>query len=251
MSAQMLLVDPAEERRERLRAPLADLAEQIAGRLRMPLHADEATATLESLGVTDAVAERNYGSTDTFALAHSLWPRICEIAAERTAFGKPAPTVGRAPVIDAALRGATALAPLAALLAVIGMFAEAGWPVTQLLCLSTGITLALVLSAGPATAMVFRASVLIGVGHVHAADRFLLRTCGLFFAASGRGHARDPAADIPARHLEHRSRHVLRRARRQLGRVAADRPARGRRARGHRRPLHRRRSRWLASATRS
>ncbi len=182
--AGMLLVDPSEERRERLRAPLADLAEQIAGRLRMPLHADEATATLESLGVTDAVAERNYGSTDTFALAHSLWPRICEIAAERTAFGKPAPTVRRAPVIDAALRGATALAPLAALLAVIGMFAEAGWPVTQLLCLSTGITLALVLSAGPATAMVFRASVLIGVGHVHAADRFLLRTCGLFFAAS-------------------------------------------------------------------
>ena len=184
VSAQTLVVDPAEERSERLRAPLADLAEQIAGRLRMPLHADEATATLESLGVTDAVAEHSYGSTDTFALAHSLWPRICEIAAERTSFGKPAPTVSRAPVVDAALRGATALAPLAALLAVIGMFAEAGWGVTQLLSLSTGITLALVLSAGPATAMVFRASVLIGVGHVHAADRFLLRTCALFFAVS-------------------------------------------------------------------
>jgi glycosyltransferase involved in cell wall biosynthesis len=184
VSAQVVLADSADQQGERLRAPLADLAEQIAGRLRMPLHADEATATLESLGVTDAVAERSYGSTDTFALAHSLWPRICEIAAERTAFGTPPPTVRRAPIVDAAMRGATALAPLAALLAVIGLFAEAGWPVTQLLSLSAGITLALVLSAGPATAMVFRASVLIGVGQVHSADRFLLRTCGLFFGAS-------------------------------------------------------------------
>jgi glycosyltransferase involved in cell wall biosynthesis len=184
VSAQVVQAESADQHHERLRAPLADLAEQIAGRLRMPLHADEATATLESLGVTDAVAEGSYGSTDTFALAHSLWPRICEIAAERTAFGTPPPTVRRAPIIDAAMRGATALAPLAALLAVIGLFAEAGWPVTQLLSLSAGITLALVLSAGPATAMVFRASVLIGVGQVHSADRFLLRTCGLFFGAS-------------------------------------------------------------------
>ena len=66
----------------------------------------------------------------------------------------------------------------------IGLFAAAGWPASQLLALSAGITLALVLSAGPATAMVFRAQILIGVGHVHAADRFLLRTCGACVAVA-------------------------------------------------------------------
>jgi polysaccharide biosynthesis protein PelF len=187
------LADLAEELAERLRvpasaegesAPLVALAEQIAERLRIPLHADEATATLESLGVTDAVAERRYGSTDTFALARTLWPRICAIAAQRTAFGIKPPRTPRAPIIDAAMRGATALAPLGAVLGVISLFAAAGWPATQLLALSAGITLALILSAGPAQAMVFRASVLIGLGQVRAADRFLLRVCTIGIAAA-------------------------------------------------------------------
>ena len=187
------LADLAEELSERLRtpvgaeedsAPLVALAEQIAGRLRMPLHADEATAQLESLGVTDAVAEGRYGSTDTFALARTLWPRICAIAAQRTAFGVKPPRTPRAPVIDAALRGMTALAPLSAVLGVITLFAAAGWPAAQLLSLSAGVTLALILSAGPAQAMVFRASVLIGLGQVRAADRFLLRTCAAGFGCA-------------------------------------------------------------------
>ena len=202
------LADLAEELAERLRspepsadesAPLAALAEQIAGRLRMPVHADEATATLESLGVTDAVAEGRYGSTDTFTLARTLWPRICAIAAERTAFGTPTPRAPRAPVIDAAVRGATALAPLGAVIAVIGLFAAAGWPAGQLLALSAGITLALLLSAGPAQAMLFRASVLIGLDQVRAADRFLLRTC-----AAGFGVSAALALDPAARHGRHR-----------------------------------------------
>ena len=150
----------------------------------MPLHADEATATLESLGVTDAVASRRYGSTDTFALARALWPRICAIAAERTAFGLPEARPKHAPVIDAAVRGATALAPLGAVLAVVSLFAAAGWPASQLLSLTAGITFALILSAGPAQAMVFRASVLMGLGQIRAADRFLLRTCAVGVAAA-------------------------------------------------------------------
>ena len=187
------LSDLAEELAERLRAPepthgqsapLVALAEQIAGRLRMPLHADEATATLESLGVTDAVASRRYGSTDTFALARALWPRICAIAAERTAFGLPEARPKHAPVVDAAVRGATALAPLGAVLAVVSLFAAAGWPASQLLSLTAGITFALILSAGPAQAMVFRASVLMGLGQIRAADRFLLRTCAVGVAAA-------------------------------------------------------------------
>jgi polysaccharide biosynthesis protein PelF len=187
------LADLAEELAERLRAPVPDeedaaplaaLAEQIAGRLRMPLHADEATATLESLGVTDAVAKRRYGSTDTFTLARSLWPRVCAIAAERTAFGAPPPRQPRAPIVDAAFRSATALAPLGAVLTVIALFAAAGWPARQLLALSAGITCALILAAGPAQAMLFRASVLIGLGQIRAADRFLLRTVAMCFGIS-------------------------------------------------------------------
>jgi hypothetical protein len=82
------------------------------------------------------------------------------------------------------VRGATALAPLGAVLAVVSLFAAAGWPASQLLALSAGITFALLLSAGPAQAMVFRASVLIGLGQIRAADRFLLRTCALGVAAT-------------------------------------------------------------------
>ncbi len=70
------------------------------------------------------------------------------------------------------------------MLAVVSLFAAAGWPASQLLSLTAGITFALILSAGPAQAMVFRASVLMGLGQIRAADRFLLRTCAVGVAAA-------------------------------------------------------------------
>ncbi len=61
---------------EEAESKLAGLAVELARRIPLPVDWLEATAVLESMGITDAVAARQFGAADTFSLAQSVLGRV-------------------------------------------------------------------------------------------------------------------------------------------------------------------------------
>ena len=64
---------------------VATLADDVCRRIPQPVDSFEVTAVLESLGITDDVAQLRYGAPDTFGLARAV---LVQIRAGRVLAGR-------------------------------------------------------------------------------------------------------------------------------------------------------------------
>jgi hypothetical protein len=65
------------------------LVDVLAERVPLPIDELELAAVLESVGVTDQVAEQDYGAEDVFDLARELYPEVRKLAREPATHGEP------------------------------------------------------------------------------------------------------------------------------------------------------------------
>jgi hypothetical protein len=157
-------------------ASLADLIGDLRTRVPQPVDILEIAAVLESMGITDAVAREDYGAADTFDLgdrAFRLLGSRAEGGAERvsTPLGKRLRPLR--PVLEESVRGALALAPVAAFVGVFLLLVASGWSVESILALSIGMTVGMVPTNGFIQAISRRTSIYLGLGDHALAARFL------------------------------------------------------------------------------
>ncbi|MEZ4728936.1 MAG: GT4 family glycosyltransferase PelF [Caldilineaceae bacterium] len=163
---------------------IAALAVEVAHRDREPIDALEITAVIESMGVTDEVAQQRYGAADAFALGEALFDHL-------KAGGLPiqplAPkamprTTWRELLTDLS-RGILALLPALVLLFCIFAYSAVGqWGQNLVLALSAGMTSSMLITNGFIQALSRRTSIYLGLGKPGLAGRFLLRSIAIALA---------------------------------------------------------------------
>lgn len=156
-----------------------ELVAEVASRTTAPLDSLEIAAIIESLGVTDAVAQRDFGQPDAFALADRMFHTVVERKRVTGAIMKtaePRRSQSRArPRMDAARYPAWTLLPSAALLATIAAFTGLEhWTGQRLVALTVGMSAGMLSTNGLALAMSRRACVVLALGKYAAARRFFL-----------------------------------------------------------------------------
>ena len=167
----------------------AALAHELAERVPRPIDTLEIAAVIESIGITDAVAEEDYGVASSFDLAELVFPLVHHHASERFFVDHEPddPQIlqreAESTRLDASVRGVLALVPLALLLIALHALAAAGWSSSLVLSLGLGVTAAMVLTSGPLVAIGRRTSIYIGFGYRTSARRFLILSSLVTFIA--------------------------------------------------------------------
>lgn len=153
------------------------LVEEVRDRLLRPVDALEVAAMIESTGVTDTRARKEFGANDTFALAEAVFTTLRAKPAAAGVLRSPGSLPkhsSEASSLDTAQRPALAVIPTFALLTAIwGISASGDWPASQVLALVTGITTGMVCTTGIALALVRRGSALVSLRKLHAVRRFM------------------------------------------------------------------------------
>ncbi|MEZ4656213.1 MAG: GT4 family glycosyltransferase PelF [Caldilineaceae bacterium] len=162
---------------------VAPLAMAVRERDPHPLDELEVTAVIESMGVTDEVAQLRYGATDAFALGQAILENLRSmgmVMPKTAAVHFPSVTVWEA-CYDCA-RGFLALLPALVLLCCIFVFSEIGqWGQGAILALSAGWTSSMLVTNGFIQAVSRRTSILLGLGKPAAAGSFLWRSLAAAF----------------------------------------------------------------------
>jgi len=154
---------------------VAALADDVSCRIPQPVDSFEVTALLESLGITDDVAQQRYGTPDAFSLAEAV---LAQIRACRVPTGaqdrKPEPSQPAYPAWRDYARGPLALIPMLALLLIIEAYRVLGnWNESHILALSLGMTSSMLILNGFIQAISRRSSIYLGLNNPSAASRFL------------------------------------------------------------------------------
>ena len=123
-----------------LRTRRDELVAEVASRVPLPLDELELTAVIESIGVTDEVAGREYGYDSSFELAAAIFPSVLEASdgvrsMSRTSLLEQLIGRGRHDVAS----GVLAVLPFALLLVSMEILARAGWDQQSLLAVMTGV----------------------------------------------------------------------------------------------------------------
>ncbi len=162
---------------------IARLATEVAQRDRQPIDALEITAIIESLGVTDEVAQQRYGADDAFVLGEAVFDYL-------KTTGAPAPPLEavlephttRWEMLRDFSRGFLALLPAVVLLLCIFAYSAAGqWSQNLVLALSAGMTSSMLITNGIIQALSRRTSIYLGLGKPAIAGRFLWQSTTLAF----------------------------------------------------------------------
>ena len=126
------------------------------------------------MGVTDSVAREDYGVSDCFELADSVFELVrASDLPVAGGDGIDEPHLASRPgVHDTAARGVMAIAPLVLLLGAFHALATVGWTTGTILALSFGVTTAMILTSGPSMAIGRRTSIYLGFEDDASARRF-------------------------------------------------------------------------------
>ncbi|MFN8487917.1 MAG: GT4 family glycosyltransferase PelF [Caldilineaceae bacterium] len=166
---------------------LVELADEMAQRDAEPIDALEITAIIESIGVTDEVAQQRYGAMDTFALGAEVLTRMRANATPAQA-QEPLTTV-RPSLKEVLLnygRGPLALLPPLLLLLMIFAYRGLGhWSAHKALVFSAGVTASMLVTNGFIQAMSRRACIYLGLRKPQAALRFLCLGSGVTLVCIG------------------------------------------------------------------
>lgn len=159
--------------------PLASLAEELSKRIPQPVDPLEVAAVLESMGITDDVAYEDYGAADVFALAAAIFPVVQAVPARREIDGASDEVLESRRAKQAAHERALAvlvlsLSPLALVLLIGGAVAGTGREDAPAAAALWGVSVGMLLVAGPVFAVGRRSSILAGLGYV-AEQRLYLR----------------------------------------------------------------------------
>jgi len=187
-----LQVKPASERTLMLpdQDAITELAIEIARRDSMPVDSLEVAALIESLGITDAVAQQRYGVADVFDLGKVVLTQMR--ASALTGHIRPQrpdrpQTFGDA--LRDYIRGPMAVAPSLIMLLIIFTFASVGhMDSTRILALSLGMTGGMLLASGFVHSIGRRGSIYLGMEKLESAWRFVWVTamvgimCGVIAA---------------------------------------------------------------------
>jgi hypothetical protein len=154
---------------------IATLADDVFRRIPQPVDSFEVTALLESLGVTDDVAQLRYGAPDTFRLAEAV---LAQIRACRVLVGgKDGRLEPPQPAYQALrdyVRGPLGLIQILVLLLIIEAYRVlGGWTESQILALSVGMTSSMLINTGFTQAISRRGSIYLGQKNLRAASWFL------------------------------------------------------------------------------
>ena len=168
----------------RQRARRHELVAEVAERVPIPLDELELTAVIESIGVTDEVAGREYGAESSFELAETIFPSVLEASEgvrsmPRTSLLEQLVGRGRHDVAS----GVLAVLPFVLLLVSMEALARAGWSPQSLLAIITGIGVAMLCVSGPLLALGHRASIFIGFEQDRTASRLLAKSSMAILAA--------------------------------------------------------------------
>lgn len=159
------------------------LALEVAQRNREPIDALQITAIIESMGVTDEVAQQRYGATDAFVLGEALFEEL------RTAGMplQPVPPVeplrqSRWEVLRNLSHGFLGLLPAVILLFCIFAYnMSSQWGQHWVLALSAGMTCSMLITNGFIQAVSRRTSIYLGLKKLGIAGRFLWQSTALIF----------------------------------------------------------------------
>lgn len=161
----------------RQRARRDELVAEVAQRVPLPLDELELTAVIESIGVTDDVAGREYGAESSFELAETIFPSVLEASEgvrsmPRTSLLEQLVGGGRHDVAS----GVLAVLPFVLLLVSMEALARAGWSPQSLLAIITGVGVAMLCVSGPLLALGHRAAIFIGFEQNRTASRLLAKS---------------------------------------------------------------------------
>jgi uncharacterized membrane protein YccF (DUF307 family) len=155
------------------------LAKSLARQVPRPLDPLELAAVIESMGITDAVAQEQYHADNGFALAERVFPLVHARAAdyhesELSRGVRDGERETRTKGVLASSAGAlVVLAPFGLLVGTLHILARDGWDSGSLLALSLGVVAAMLLFSGPGVAIGVRASIYVGLGYRSTARRFV------------------------------------------------------------------------------
>ncbi|MBV8528816.1 MAG: GT4 family glycosyltransferase PelF [Candidatus Dormibacteraeota bacterium] len=153
---------PVAESRAEFEPAVAALAVEVAQRVRFPLEDLEIAAVLESMAISDMVAQQRYGAADVFELAETIFARV-ERRPPATDFPRGRGTRLIRAVAGVAtdyVRGPLAMFPILVLLVAIAAYRLVGnWSEDQVLAMALGITASLLVTNGFTQAGARRAAI--------------------------------------------------------------------------------------------
>ena len=161
------------------------LARAVRRRVTQPVDVLEIAAVLESGGITDTIAAQDYGALDTFDLAERVFAILRERAPRQG--GNARTEESDRPLEDGArfelVRGAVALAPVCACVALFVLLAWSGLSSGTVLALGIGTTLIMVPANGFIQAIGRRTAIYLGLHDRVLARQFLVCAGGFALAA--------------------------------------------------------------------
>ncbi|MEZ4869977.1 MAG: GT4 family glycosyltransferase PelF [Caldilineaceae bacterium] len=162
---------------------IAAIAVEVAQRDQFPIDALEITAVIESMGITDEVAQQRYNTADAFALGEALFDHLKTTGLPMQPLKATATprTTWWELLIDLS-RGLLALLPATVLLFCIFAYSAVGeWGQNLVLALSAGMTSSMLMTNGFIQSLSRRTSIYLGLGKPGLAGRFLLCSIAMAF----------------------------------------------------------------------
>jgi hypothetical protein len=156
------------------------LSADVQARISTPLDVLEVAAVIESMGVSDSMAQAAFGQPDTFHVAEAVLAKIRSAPKDRTLPLEPPRDFsytprGRGTHWDSARHPFWAMVPSGALLLVIWGVSWLGkWPPLAVVALAVGMSTGILVTSGISLAVGQRASGLISLGKNRAVRRLLV-----------------------------------------------------------------------------
>jgi hypothetical protein len=180
----------AARRRRAAASNRAALVGLLAERVPQPIDVFEIAAVVESMGITDPVAQERYGVETSFDLADRVYPLVLRRGAFRLGASLSAGDAADVPAPRGesawrtSLRGLLALAPLVIVVTVAAALVQAGWSSSSVFAMAFGITAAVLVTSGPTLAINRRTGAYLGLGYSAPARRFNARSSLVTFGAA-------------------------------------------------------------------